>query len=167
MKERTSNIFSPNYSVETVLCTLKCPGSGMAWWANAGAKPHPPHIVLLVDFPHLRVPICRPSALPFPSCLGPLTVGALPLSPLRVRWNSKNMLSQGWCGVSSSAFLNRCCVDYLFQIVVFSLLIQSGRNISQQITNLGSSEVCGAALPLCSPAVGHACCLCVLHQLCT
>lgn len=133
-----------------MLCTLKCPGSGMAWWANAGAKPHPPHIVLLVDFPHLRVPICRTSALPLPSCLGLLTVGALPLSPLHVRWNSKNMLSQGWCRVSLSRFLNRWCVDYLFQNAVFSLLIQSGWKISQHCTNLGSSEV-SRLLCLCAP----------------
>ena len=28
--ERKSNIFSPNYSVGTVLCTVECPGIGMA-----------------------------------------------------------------------------------------------------------------------------------------
>lgn len=99
----------------------------------------------------MHVPICRPSALSFPSCLGLLTVGALPLSPLRVRPNSKNMLSQGSCGVSSSGFLSRCCVDYLFQIVVFSLLIQSGWNISQHCTNLGSSQVSVLLLCLCPP----------------
>lgn len=29
-EERKSNIFSPNYSVGTVLCTVECPGSGVA-----------------------------------------------------------------------------------------------------------------------------------------
>jgi hypothetical protein len=28
--ERKFNIFSPNYSVGTVLCTVECPGIGMA-----------------------------------------------------------------------------------------------------------------------------------------
>ena len=43
--ERKFNIFSPNYSVGTVLCTVECPGIGMAWLVDAGAKPHPPLIV--------------------------------------------------------------------------------------------------------------------------
>lgn len=58
-EERRSNIFSPNYSVGTVLCTVECPGSGMAWRAQAGAKPHPPHIVLTVDFLHFFVCVCE------------------------------------------------------------------------------------------------------------
>lgn len=56
-EERKFNIFSSNYSVGTVLCKVKCPGSGMAWWVNIGAKPHPPHIVLSMDFLHFAVPI--------------------------------------------------------------------------------------------------------------
>lgn len=64
-----------------MLCTVECPGSGMAWWVNTCAKPHPPHIVLLVDFPHSLVPICGTSALPLPSWLGRPTARFLPQSP--------------------------------------------------------------------------------------
>lgn len=63
-EERKSNIFSPNYSVGTVLCTVECPGSGVAWWVNAGAKPHPPHIVLSVDVLHAHLQdLCPPLTL--------------------------------------------------------------------------------------------------------
>lgn len=62
-----SIIFSPNYSVGTVLCTLQCPGSGMAWWVMVGAKLRPPLIVLALDFPYTLVSMCGTSALPFSS----------------------------------------------------------------------------------------------------
>lgn len=50
-----------------MLCTVECPGSGMALWVHTGAKSHPPHIVLSVDVPPFLVPIGRTSALPSPS----------------------------------------------------------------------------------------------------
>ena len=89
-EERKSNIFSPNYSVGTVLCTVECPGSGVAWWVNAGAKPHPPHIVLSVDFLHSVVPMSRTSALPLPSSVGAdwLTARSVPRVALCPRSSS-------------------------------------------------------------------------------
>lgn len=105
-EERTSNIFSPNYSVGTALCTLECPGSGMAWWVMAGAKPRPPHIVLSVDFPHSLVSVHLWDLCPPLTLLAWRADSSVSASvALCSGWNSKNMLSQGWCGVSSTGCL--------------------------------------------------------------
>lgn len=142
-EERMSNIFSPNYSVGTVLCTVECPGSGMAWWVKTGAKPRPPHIVLSVDFPHSLVPIYRTSALPLPSWLGQATARFLPQSPsardetVRI---CKSGLVQGQF-LAMPQLLDCQCLDYLFKISVFFLLIQSGWKISQPGKNLSSCKV--------------------------
>lgn len=156
-EERKSNIFSTNYSVGTVLCTVECPGSGMAWWGNTGAKPHPPHIVLSVDFPHSPVPIWRTSALPLPSWPGWPTARFLSSRSPSARGEAvwyKHMLSQGWGRVRSSRMPQD--LDYqrlLLQISVFFLLIQSGWKIPQPGTNLSSCKV-SELLSLCAISPG-------------
>lgn len=135
-----------------MLCTVECPGSGMAWWVNTGAKPHPPHIVLSMDFPHSLVPIRRTSALPLPSWLGWPTARFLPQSP--AAWGEtdsyKHMLSQGWGRVSSPGMPQLHYERLWFQISVLFLLIQSGWKISQPGTNLTSCKV-SVLLCLCAP----------------
>lgn len=128
-----SNIFSPNYSVGTVLCTLQCPGSGMAWWVMAGAKLRLPLIVLSLDFPYSLVSMCGTSALPLPSWPGRLTAQC-----------------RGWCGVSSTGCLNSQTPSVwtcLFLISAILLLIQSRWKIPQLCTNLSSCEVSDLLLP--------------------
>lgn len=128
-----SNIFSPNYSVGTVLCTLQCPGSGMAWWVMAGAKLRPPLIVLSLDFPYSLVSMCGTSALPLPSWPGRLTAQC-----------------RGWCGVSSTGCLNSQTPSVwtcLFLISAILVLIQSRWKIPQLCTNLSSCEVSDLLLP--------------------
>lgn len=128
-----SNIFSPNYSVGTVLCTLQCPGSGMAWWVMAGAKLRPPLIVLSLDFPYSPVSMCGTSALPLPSWPGRLTAQC-----------------RGWCGVSSTGCVNSQTPSVwtcLFLISAILVLIQSRWKIPQLCTNLSSCEVSDLLLP--------------------
>lgn len=128
-----SNIFSPNYSVGTALCTLQCPGSRMAWWVTACAKLRPPLIVLSLDFPYSLLSMCGTSALVLPSWLGRLT------APCR-----------GWCRVSSTGCLTGQTPSVWtgqLLISVISVLIQRRWKIPQLGTNLSSCEVSDLPLP--------------------
>lgn len=131
-----SNIFSPNYSVGTALCTLQCPGSRMAWWVTACAKLRP-------------LPHCPPAGLPvlalvhvWDHCPG-LTLLA---------WQADSPVSglvQGqfhWTAPS----VWTC----LLLISVIPLWMQSRWRIPQLCTNLSSCEVCDLPLdPADAPGV--------------
>lgn len=134
-KERTSNIFSPNYSVGTLLCTVKSPGSGMAWWVNAGAKPHLPHIVLLVDFLHshassrnmLSQGWRRVSFLRIPQLLVcGLSVSDLCLLSVVTKWvESKSHKSRPVSGFRAAVLLCSTAVGYPQCLCILNVTWQS------------------------------------------
>lgn len=137
----------------------------MAWWVNTGAKLHPPHIVLLVDFPHTLVPICRTSALLLPSWLGWLTAQFLPQSPSG--WGETVRICSVRVGVGSvpcDASIARLPMSGLpgSDLCLLSVDIKWVENITSWYKSQFMWGLWFAA-PLRTTAVDYHWCLCILR----